>query len=94
MTVDPCLAIQSLTSENIIVNVFPNPFTEQTRIDLNNECKNATIKIIDVLGSEIWNKKFSGKQLIFEREKLKNGIYFIQIISEDKIIANKKIIVQ
>lgn len=93
VTVDPCSGIQSFTTENSIVNVFPNPFTLQTTIDLNADYKNATLKIIDVLGKEIWNKNFSGKQFILERTKLKNGIYFIQIVSEDKTISTNKIII-
>lgn len=94
VTVDPCTGIQSQTSENLTVNVFPNPFTNQTTIDLNTNYKNATLKIIDVLGKELKNINFSGKQVILEIEGLNKGIYFIQIVLEEKIVASKKIIVQ
>ena len=77
----------------ISVKVFPNPFTSQTTINLNDEYKNVTIRIIHALGKEIRSSNFSGKQFTIEREELKNGMYFIQLVSEDKIIANEKIII-
>ena len=73
--------------------IFPNPFTTQTTVDLNTDYKNATLKIIDVLGKELRSTNFSGKQVVLEREELKAGMYFIQIISENKLIATNKIII-
>lgn len=93
ISVSPCTGIQSQNLENLTINVFPNPFTTQTTIDLNTNYKTATLKIIDVLGKELKSINFSGKQVIFEREELNNGIYFIQIISEDKTISTNKIII-
>lgn len=93
VTVDPCTGIQSQTLKTTIINVFPNPFNTQTTIDLNAGYKNATLKIIDVLGKELKSINFNGKQIVLQREELNNGIYFIQIISENKIIATNKIII-
>lgn len=93
VTVDPCTGIQSLIASNSIVQLFPNPFTLQTRIDLNADYKNGTLKVVDILGEELRSMQFSGKEIIFKKEELKAGIYFIQIISENKIIATNKIII-
>ena len=93
VTVTICTGIQSQSSEIAVINIFPNPFTTQTTIDLNADYRNATIKIIDVLGKELKSINFSGKQVILEREELKAGMYFIQIISENKTIATNKIII-
>lgn len=86
-------SIKTIGNSTAIIDIFPNPFTTQTTIDLNSDYKNATIKIIDVLGKELKRINFSGKQIVLEREELNNGIYFIQIISEDKLIATNKIII-
>lgn len=75
------------------LNLSPNPFTTQTRIDLNTDYKNATLKVLDVLGKELKSINFTGKQVILDREELNNGIYFIQIISEDKLIGTDKMII-
>jgi len=73
--------------------IYPNPFTSQTTIALNEDYKKATIKIIDVIGKEVKSINFSGKQYILERDDLKTGMYFIQVISENKIIATNKILI-
>ena len=75
------------------INIYPNPFTSQTTIDLNTDYKKATLKVVDVLGKELNSINFSGRQVVIEREELKAGMYFIQIISENKLIATNKIII-
>ena len=52
------------------------------------------MRIMDVLGKEIKNIKFSGKQITLERGDLSPGIYSLQIVSEGEIISNEKIIIQ
>ena len=49
---------------------------------------------MDVLGNEIKNTVFSGKQFIIEKGAMKLGIYFVQTIDEKKNVANKKIVIQ
>ncbi|MGZ4034926.1 MAG: choice-of-anchor tandem repeat GloVer-containing protein [Bacteroidia bacterium] len=75
-------------------NVSPNPFTEQTTISFNEEQKNCTIKIIDVLGKEIKMISFTGKQLIIEKGEMLKGFYLVQVIDANKNVANKKIVLQ
>lgn len=76
------------------INIYPNPFTSQTTIEFTQEQKNTTIKIVDVLGKEVKMINFSGKQLIIEKGEMQTGIYFVQIIDENKNFVNKKIVVQ
>jgi hypothetical protein len=71
------------------ISVYPNPFNTQTTISFPKEVKNATIRIIDVLGKEVKSVNFTGKELILEKGMLNEGIYFLQLNSE-----NKKIIIQ
>ena len=75
-------------------NVSPNPFTEQTTLAFNEEQKNCAIKIIDVLGKEIKTINFNGKQFIIEKGEMQKGIYFVEVIDENKNMATKKIIIQ
>jgi len=75
-------------------SVFPNPFTSQTTIVFNKEIKNASLKIFDVVGNEVRNINFSGSQILIEKEDLNKGIYFINVISENEVIANEKIVIQ
>lgn len=86
------VGISEITTEQL--NIFPNPFSEQTSIDFFEEQKNTTIKIMDIIGKEIKSIVFSGKQLTIEKGEMKAGIYFVQTTNEKKIICNKKIIIQ
>jgi hypothetical protein len=76
------------------LNIYPNPFSDETTISFNREQNNTTIKIIDILGNEIKTQTFSGKQLIIEKDEMMHGIYFIQITDNENRRMAKKIIVQ
>ena len=48
-----------------------------------------------VLGKEVKTIILSGaKNLILEKGEMKAGIYFLQIIDDNKNVVNKKIVVQ
>lgn len=91
-----CSAFLSLNelSINNTVAVYPNPFTTYTTIELNKKYEKGIIKVIDVFGREVEIIPFVGNKIEFERDELKAGIYFIQIISEHSIVACEKIIIQ
>jgi phosphodiesterase/alkaline phosphatase D-like protein len=89
----PTTGIQENSNASTI-SVSPNPFNSQTTISFSKKIKNGTIKIVDVVGKEVRNIEFSGNKLIIEKGELNAGIYFIQVSSENNIIANKKIIIQ
>ncbi len=75
--------------------IYPNPFTWQTTISFSEEQKNTTIKIMDVLGKEVKTVVLNGaKNLTIERSDMKAGIYFVQVIVENKNVVNKKIVVE
>jgi hypothetical protein len=86
--------INEIAIENNVM-IYPNPFTFQTTISFDKEIKNANIKIIDILGKEVKTVILSGaKNLIIEKGDMKAGIYFVQIIDENKNVMNRKIMIQ
>ncbi len=77
------------------IHISPNPFSSKTTITFDQEQKNSTIKIMDVLGKEVATWKIENtNNLEIERTEMKEGIYFVQIIDQKKKIINKKIIIQ
>lgn len=76
------------------ISISPNPFNDQTTITFPEMQTNILINISDVLGKEIKNIYFTGKQLVIEKEEMKEGIYFITIVDENKNVSNRKIIIQ
>lgn len=86
--------INDLLSNDKGILIAPNPFSSQTTISFTKEQRNTIIKIMDILGSDIKTVNLSGKELKIEMGEMKAGIYFIQIMDENKIVVNRKIIIQ
>lgn len=80
-------------SDKMQVSIYPNPFTSQTTVLFNKEMKNSSIKIVDMLGKKTNEINFTGKQLIIEKGQMKAGIYFLQVVDENKNLVNRKIII-
>jgi hypothetical protein len=76
------------------ISIYPNPFNSQTTILFPVEMNNITIKIIDMLGKETKSIQFTGKQLILEKNTLKEGVYLIQTVDAYKNVITRKLIVQ
>lgn len=87
------IGIDEITTKNSFV-IAPNPFTSETTITFDEEQKSTTIKIMDVLGKEIYKQHFTGKEFIIERGDFKKGIYFVQVVDANKYVVNKKIVIQ
>jgi autotransporter-associated beta strand protein len=79
---------------NDAITVYPNPFVQQTTVSLNEEVKNATIKVVNLSGATVKETSCSGGQATVNRNGLEAGVYFIQVITDGEIIANKKVIIQ
>lgn len=89
-------SIAGISSSNLFsdkITIAPNPFTSQTTISFPAIQKNCSIKIVDVLGRSIKEISFTGKELTIEKGELMEGIYFLLISDEKKILANKRIII-
>ena len=89
-----------LTKENgsaKLINIIPNPFNDQTIIKyyVPKTARSAEIIIYDIVGTQVkfltLNKDKS--DVVINAAYLDNGIYFIKMIVDDEIIANKKIVV-
>ncbi len=76
------------------ISISPNPFSFQTTISFTEPHKNNIIKITDILGKEIKTINFTGKQCVIERGEMNAGVYFVQIIDENKNVVNRKIVLQ
>jgi hypothetical protein len=82
-------------NSNITFLVFPNPFISSTTIKLiTNKNISANVKLFDMLGNEVKSILVTNNEATIERENLGNGIYFYNIISDDKLIATGKLIIE
>lgn len=85
------VGLEELKYNNQRINVYPNPIIETLNIQFNEDLNTADchIKIISILGQVMYIGKLESK---IEIKDLEKGIYFLQVLHNYKLIANKKII--
>ncbi len=76
------------------ISVYPNPFSIRTTLQSGEFINGATLMVYNLYG-QVFKKKdnFSGQTIIFHRDNLISGMYFIMLQQDNKIIATKKIII-
>lgn len=81
---------------NCEVNVYPNPFSDYTDIDLSNMRKTlsgtSNIKLYDLFGNIVLQTETNNSYYRIYKEDLKEGIYLLKIQSGNFIYINKLII--
>jgi hypothetical protein len=80
------IGIKQYAGGNMQVKVYPNPVNDILTIETSEE--QGELKITDVLGSEIKNEKIN-KNLQIDVSGLSKGVYFITIVSGNKICTDK-----
>ncbi|MBK7681830.1 MAG: T9SS type A sorting domain-containing protein [Bacteroidetes bacterium] len=86
--------INSTDNNNYSYVLFPNPFINHSTLKLNQSLKSATLNIYNINGELVLQYlTISGQSTIINRDQLSSGLYFIQIIDNDKIILTDKIII-
>lgn len=89
-----------LTKKTVFSTNYPNPFSTSTTVDyyILKRVNTAKIIIYDTNGSTITTYQLKERgiksQLIINKDKLKSGIYFYTMITDDVVIGTKKMIVQ
>ena len=91
-----------ITSSNDLIadsyllhTIFPNPFISNTTLKLNSTIKEQGVnfKMYNSIGEEVtFTYEFIGEQIKIIRGDLPSGLYFIQLISSNKIIVSEKLI--
>ncbi len=87
-----------ITEQNNFVNVtiFPNPIKTTAIININSNLKlnHAELKITDIMGRSVKTiNDIQANEILFDRDKLSNGIYFYQLIQGENILSNGKLVI-
>jgi hypothetical protein len=80
-------------NKNVVISIFPNPFSSQTVLQTDKPLKDATLTIYNVFGENIF--QFIIQSLTTSTVDLSSqpsGIYFLKITSQDGSSAVRKII--
>jgi hypothetical protein len=74
------------------LSIGPNPASDQIFVSSTSN-EPMSIKIIDVLGNNVYSETLSGNKKI-DVSDFKNGIYFVTLESSDTRISNRKLIIR
>lgn len=80
--------------ENNLARIFPNPFSNITNIELSLEgTENVTVEVMNAVGQRLAFRDYgelTGKMILpYDGSKLDNGIYFVHIRLNEKLITKK-----
>ncbi|MEO6130596.1 MAG: T9SS type A sorting domain-containing protein [Saprospiraceae bacterium] len=93
ISLDEITGVQVL-AETKSITIFPNPFSEKTSIFLSKDLKNGKLMIYNGVGQPVKQLlNISGKSISLDRENLPEGLYFLLLRDNNKIIAMEKMVV-
>jgi hypothetical protein len=76
-------------------SMTPNPINQEALITLNISQVNAPqLVIYSMAGKKVKTVLLDSNTTIFKRDSLADGVYFVQLVSEGKVISTEKIILQ
>lgn len=85
---------EELKSNETSFNLFPNPFSTETTIKLDEQYSEVTCLIYAMSGKVVRTNNISNGTIVIEKENLTPGIYFVSLFTKDKFIGNRKLIVE
>lgn len=93
--VDFYLTTQRIKKDDLIVRVYPNPFTGQTNFSINTTERNLTLRITDIAGRLIdEDKNITTPFYTYQATDMAKGLYNFDIRNADGIIARGKLMIQ
>ncbi|MCF8296441.1 MAG: T9SS type A sorting domain-containing protein [Saprospiraceae bacterium] len=75
--------------------LFPNPASNQLEIEFNTYAGEFNISFYNILGEEIFAKEIiaNSNKFVLNLDKIKTGIYFVNITKNKEVICKEKIVV-
>ena len=76
------------------VQIFPNPFDDEIRIEIYNSLKIKNIRIFDTLGKLVYQQRLNNNFVVIDLNRLNVGLFQATFELEDGVRFSKKIIKQ
>jgi len=84
LVIDTTLSTGVSFPPEIAFHAYPNPVTSIFNIEFESELKFAEINVVNVLGHSVQRRKIANtKYLTVDAEAFSNGIYFLQVITQN-----------
>jgi len=79
---------------NRVLSIFPNPFSQTTKINFNSDGANFDLEIVNTYGEVVRTiTDIRERNLELNRDELVSGVYTIMLKMDKIILSNKKVIV-
>ena len=66
------------------VNVYPNPFNHQFKINLNQTYSDIQVSLIDITGKTLFNRSYKNKTVVeLNNLELPSGVYFVKLSTKN-----------
>jgi hypothetical protein len=94
-SVSLCTNLSNVTFNNLTINIYPNPVDDFLNIDFKEINNNViTIQLVNTLGQVLIEEKTKNESVTLNLTNIVNGIYFIKVMENEKVLAFKKIVKQ
>ena len=80
-------------NDNIIVDIYPNPFSSEATFYTSIALHNARLMIYNSQQLVKQIDSISDQTFTFNRENLSSGLYWIKLVQENKVIAIRKLVI-
>jgi hypothetical protein len=90
-TLDPEVSVEELLGKVEYINVYPNPFADQTILKFDNPKRKAfDLAVFDLTGKTVQTKtNIKGNEIAIQRNDLKPGIYIFELKNSQRIFRGK-----
>jgi uncharacterized repeat protein (TIGR03803 family) len=85
-----------IAENNTVIDftIYPNPFSTQTTLQTDEIFKDATLTVYNLFGQTVKQiDNLSGQTIIFHRDNLPSGLYFIRIAQDNKTFSVDKLVI-
>lgn len=77
------------------VSVFPNPANNVLTVNTSGlEGSGASVRIVDVLGKQVYSEEFSGSSKKIDVSDFKNGVYLLTVSEKGSAVQTRRIVVR
>ncbi len=86
--------INEFSKNDFEIRTSPNPFSAQTTFQANKFLKNASLTVYNLYGQTIKQMdNLSGQAIIFKRDNLPSGLYFVRLTQDGKTFSADKFVI-
>ena len=77
---------------NTVLTISPNPTTGLLRCNFNNELTNARLQLFDIFGKLLIEQPVTENTIALDLSDRASGVYFVRVISDNKVVTTQKVV--